>query len=165
MASADAIDAVLPPDSGCGGKRPLETALVDESTCIGCTKCIQACPVDAICGAAGWLHTVVPELCIGCGLCVAPCPVDCIAMRPVEPLRPWTRADADAARARHAARVRRLARERDERVQRLAARGAHLPSDQAPDAPVAGEARKQAIIEAAVQRARLRATGRPTAAR
>ena len=57
-------------------------ALIDESRCIGCTLCIDACPVDAIVGAAQHLHTVVEPWCIGCKLCVAPCPIDCIDMVP-----------------------------------------------------------------------------------
>jgi electron transport complex protein RnfB len=59
-------------------------AFVREEECIGCTKCIQACPVDAIIGAAKQMHTVVADLCTGCDLCVDPCPVDCIDMLPVE---------------------------------------------------------------------------------
>lgn len=55
-------------------------AFIREAECIGCTKCIQACPVDAIVGAAQLMHTVIKDLCIGCDLCVAPCPVDCIDM-------------------------------------------------------------------------------------
>ena len=57
-------------------------ALIDESRCIGCTLCIDACPVDAIVGAAQLMHTVVEPWCIGCVLCVPPCPVDCIEMVP-----------------------------------------------------------------------------------
>ena len=57
-------------------------ALIDESRCIGCTLCIDACPVDAIVGAAQLMHTVVEPWCIGCALCLPPCPVDCIAMVP-----------------------------------------------------------------------------------
>lgn len=59
-------------------------ACIDETACIGCVKCISACPVDAIIGAAKQLHSVMPEACTGCGLCVPPCPVDCIAIIPVE---------------------------------------------------------------------------------
>lgn len=55
-------------------------ALIDEEMCIGCTKCIQACPVDAIIGTNKSMHTIIPELCTGCELCVAPCPTDCISM-------------------------------------------------------------------------------------
>ncbi|MBI2992572.1 MAG: RnfABCDGE type electron transport complex subunit B [Gammaproteobacteria bacterium] len=57
-------------------------AHIDEAACIGCLKCVRACPVDAILGAAGQMHTVIPQFCTGCGLCVAPCPVDCIDLRP-----------------------------------------------------------------------------------
>ena len=59
-------------------------AFIREAECIGCTKCIQACPVDAIVGAAQLMHTVIKDLCIGCDLCVPPCPVDCIDMLEVE---------------------------------------------------------------------------------
>lgn len=58
-------------------------AFIDEANCIGCTKCIQACPVDAIVGATRAMHTVITDLCTGCDLCVAPCPTDCIEMKPV----------------------------------------------------------------------------------
>ena len=63
------------------GKR---VAIIDENVCIGCTLCIQACPVDAILGAAKQMHTVIESECTGCELCVAPCPVDCIHMVPVK---------------------------------------------------------------------------------
>jgi electron transport complex protein RnfB len=59
-------------------------AVIDEQICIGCTLCIQACPVDAILGAAKQMHTVIAEECTGCDLCLPPCPVDCIEMVPVE---------------------------------------------------------------------------------
>ncbi|WP_144639768.1 electron transport complex subunit RsxB [Bordetella genomosp. 13] len=98
----------LPLDLTRGHPGPLTAAVIDEAHCIGCTLCIQACPVDAIVGAAKRMHTVLPELCTGCDLCVPPCPVDCIAMVPAG--RAWTPADADAARARHVARRERLAR-------------------------------------------------------
>ena len=66
-----------------GVEKPKSVAIIDESTCIGCTLCIQACPVDAIIGAAKQMHTIVAPLCTGCELCIAPCPVDCITMQPV----------------------------------------------------------------------------------
>ncbi len=65
------------------GAAPAQIAYIREAECIGCTKCIQACPVDAIVGAAKLMHTVIIDECTGCDLCVAPCPVDCIEMRPL----------------------------------------------------------------------------------
>ncbi len=66
-----------------GEPKPKSTAVIDENLCIGCTLCIQACPVDAILGAAKHMHTVIASECTGCELCVAPCPVDCISMVPI----------------------------------------------------------------------------------
>ncbi|NWB91962.1 electron transport complex subunit RsxB [Pseudomonas agarici] len=65
------------------GTAPAQVAFIREAECIGCTKCIQACPVDAIVGAAKLMHTVIIDECTGCDLCVAPCPVDCIDMHPL----------------------------------------------------------------------------------
>jgi electron transport complex protein RnfB len=59
-------------------------AWIDEPACIGCTKCIQACPVDAIVGASKFMHTVIAAQCTGCELCIPPCPVDCIEMKPAD---------------------------------------------------------------------------------
>ena len=71
-------------------EKPKQVAIIDEQTCIGCTLCIQACPVDAIVGAAKQMHTVVEPLCTGCELCVKPCPVECIHMLPInENLDNW----------------------------------------------------------------------------
>ena len=64
-------------------EKPKQLAIIDEQTCIGCTLCIQACPVDAIVGAAKQMHTIVAADCTGCELCLAPCPVDCISMEPI----------------------------------------------------------------------------------
>ncbi len=73
-----------PLDGGEEVQAPVRTvAWIDEENCIGCTKCIQACPVDAIVGATRAMHTVLSDVCTGCDLCVAPCPTDCIEMRPV----------------------------------------------------------------------------------
>ena len=82
-------------------------AVVDEAACIGCTLCIDACPVDAIVGAQGQMHTVVESRCIGCELCVPPCPVDCIAM--LAPRGEWTPALKRAAGERGRRRQQRLA--------------------------------------------------------
>lgn len=73
-----------PLNSKHGTPKPKAVAFIDESLCIGCTLCIQACPVDAIVGAAKHMHTVIASECTGCELCVAPCPVDCISMAPVK---------------------------------------------------------------------------------
>jgi electron transport complex protein RnfB len=92
-----------------GIERPRRVAFIDEARCIGCTLCIQACPVDAIVGAAKLMHTVVTELCSGCDLCVAPCPVDCIEMLPASGEDAiWGQVRADAARERFARRCARL---------------------------------------------------------
>ena len=85
-------------------------AIIRESECIGCTKCIKACPVDAIVGAAKFMHSVISQECTGCGLCVEPCPVDCIEMLPLE-LAPIGEPfyDKDLARARYEAKhIRKL---------------------------------------------------------
>ena len=74
--------AALPYDRSRGAPTPAQVALVIEADCIGCTKCIQACPVDAIVGGAKYMHTVLAPLCTGCELCVPACPVDCIELRP-----------------------------------------------------------------------------------
>jgi len=94
-------------DRSCGDPGPLTVARIDEAVCIGCTLCIDACPVDAIVGAAKRMHTVLAAVCTGCGLCVSPCPVDCIAM--VAAGRAWSVEDPRAARERYGARNRRLA--------------------------------------------------------
>ena len=63
-----------------GPSIPLQIAVIDEDECIGCKKCIDACPVDAISGAANLMHDVIEDLCTGCELCIEPCPVDCISL-------------------------------------------------------------------------------------
>lgn len=131
-------------DPACGAHGPLLVAVVDETACIGCRLCIDACPVDAIIGAPKRMHAVLPSLCSGCELCVARCPVDCIAMQPAG--RAWTPADAAAARSRHDARAARLARR--ERV-----------ADRRPDA-AAERARRAAAVAAALGRARARRSAR-----
>lgn len=98
----------LAPDVGTPG--PLLRAVVDEARCIGCTLCMQACPVDAIVGGQKRMHTVLPALCTGCELCIPPCPVDCIELRPAG--RRWSEADADAARRHVTLREGRRARGR-----------------------------------------------------
>jgi electron transport complex protein RnfB len=153
----------LNPDNGVERPRPL--AVIDENLCIGCTLCLQACPVDAIVGAAKQMHTIIPALCTGCDLCVPPCPVDCIAMIPVTGnttgWHAWTQDEANAARVRHDRRAARLERERDA----AEARSAALKAAKVAEAPLAANpepeslatddaaAKKRAIIQAAMERA------------
>ncbi len=93
-------------------EKPKAIAIIDENTCIGCTLCIQACPVDAIVGAAKQMHTIIEAQCTGCELCLPPCPVECIRMEviaenidnwkwkyPVVELKPEIRQAADAKEA------------------------------------------------------------------
>jgi Na+-translocating ferredoxin:NAD+ oxidoreductase subunit B len=138
-------------------------AVIDETLCIGCTLCIQACPVDAIVGAAKQMHTVLPEHCTGCDLCVAPCPVDCIAMVEVTPgktgWQAWSQEQADAARHRYARRSLRLQRDQQENEARLAAKAATRTREAAASIDPEQKAeqdRKRAIIQAAMERARLK---------
>jgi electron transport complex protein RnfB len=109
--------ARLPLDASCGAHTPRVLAVIDEPHCIGCRKCIDACPVDAIVGARRLMHSVLAAECNGCGLCLPPCPVDCIVLNPVtvecDPQSLWpdyTRAETRHWRVRHAARLARLAR-------------------------------------------------------
>lgn len=91
QALADLLDIeVIPLDEEHGEEKVKAVAFIREDECIGCTKCIQACPVDAILGAAKQMHTVIVSECTGCDLCLEPCPVDCIDMIPQEQtLQSW----------------------------------------------------------------------------
>lgn len=93
QALADLLDVEpMPLDAEHGVEKAKQVAIIREDECIGCTKCIQACPVDAILGAAKQMHTVIEAECTGCDLCVEPCPVDCIDMVPVEEtLKTWSK--------------------------------------------------------------------------
>lgn len=96
---ADLLDVeAVPLDAEHGQENIKTVAYVREDECIGCTKCIQACPVDAILGSAKHMHTVISTECTGCDLCVEPCPVDCIDMLPVETtLQTWAWKKPDSA--------------------------------------------------------------------
>lgn len=149
-----------------GIPKPRTVALIDEQPCIGCTLCIQACPVDAIAGAAGHAHTVIAAECTGCELCVAPCPVDCISMmipskvraaasagnddaRIDDPLIPDDdRQVADRARARYQFRLQRLEREKQENEERLKQKAEAMSGISSPATDL-----KKATIQAALGRA------------
>lgn len=118
-------------------------AVIDEAACIGCTLCIEACPVDAIVGAARLMHTVIAAECIGCKLCLPPCPVDCITM--VDTGKTLTREErkqrAGHARLRYASRLARRERERMERT---------------PERENAAEHKKRETVVRVMERARQR---------
>jgi Na+-translocating ferredoxin:NAD+ oxidoreductase subunit B len=105
---------VKPLNPANGAYRAPQVAVIDEAICIGCKKCIQACPVDAIVGASKLMHTVIASWCTGCELCIPPCPVDCIALV-AAPALP----DAALSRGRYESRVARLARDAAELDARL----------------------------------------------
>ena len=157
--------AIIPINPINGVERPRPVAVIDEALCIGCTLCIQACPVDAILGAAKQMHTVIADLCTGCDLCVAPCPVDCIDMVEVTTGKTgwaaWSQEAADGARQRHDLRALRLRREEQENDARLLAKAAAKLQEVNNATPlsaveIAEKARKRAIIEAAIERARIK---------
>lgn len=145
------------------GEAPAQVAYIREAECIGCTKCIQACPVDAIVGAAKLMHTVIIDECTGCDLCVAPCPVDCIEMHPATRVLPIVGGLATNDREHHERglkrdRARRRFEQRNARLQReeahkLAERLARAKRS-APTQPVPADA-AQAAQEAAVKQAKI----------
>ena len=176
---------VIPLSAEHGLERPRPVARIDEALCIGCTLCIQACPVDAILGAPNQMHHIISDLCTGCDLCVAPCPVDCIEMIPgsgeLTGWQAWTQEQADAARTRHEQRLQREAASRaaaEARArERAAARHPATPAQTSielsgavglPPLHVSSpatlgdteadteQARKRAVIQAALERARLK---------
>ena len=153
-----------------GLEKPRTAAVIDESRCIGCMLCIKACPVDAIVGAAKHMHTVLTASCTGCDLCLPPCPVDCIDMVELDSLAQRGNRHAAALAAQSVdemaaiARVRfgfhefRIAREHQERSERLANKSRdklaeleHMPHSHDLE-------RKKAAVQAAIARARARRT-------
>lgn len=113
LASLLNIDAQPYVQSAQDKTRAPSLAVIREKECIGCTKCIQACPVDAIVGAAKLMHVIITTECTGCGLCVEPCPVDCIEMQEQNSAN----YDPDLARQHHEARQIRHLREQHEQQQ------------------------------------------------
>ena len=148
----------LPLDPECGIEGPRTVVRIEPEHCIGCTKCIRACPVDAIIGAARRMHTVITELCTGCDLCLPPCPVDCIVIEPLAPERAaWTESDAARARGRYEARARRLQRIAEQRVRALPDRAQAKLDSMSGEPDDALTAKKREVIENAIRRARERA--------
>lgn len=145
-----------PLDPSLGRFMPGTVAFIDEALCIGCTKCIQACPVDAIVGAPKLMHTIIEALCTGCELCLPPCPVDCIYMQPIRGTTegitvPSTgKARADFFRQRYQARKTRLARDKTERQEHM------LSQDMTASGTKDLIAQRKAEIAAAVARVRVR---------
>ena len=121
-----------------GQHKPKSVAFIIEKDCIGCVKCIAACPVDAILGAAKFMHTVIASECTGCELCVAPCPVDCIIMKPLptpldkEPslIQAQKNTTAQLAKQRYDARCLRKENESIENAERAKQRRAALVKSQ-----------------------------------
>ena len=157
----DAFELHAKIDPACGLERPRPVAFIDPQKCIGCTLCIQACPVDAIVGASKQMHIVLPEWCTGCDLCIPPCPVDCISMfnvtENITGWDAWSAELANASRERYHSRENRLDREEKDNDARLAKKAAAklvavnsetALSDQAKQE----QERKRAIIAAAIAR-------------
>lgn len=132
---------------------PRRAAVIDEARCIGCTRCILVCPVDAILGATKLMHSVIGQECTGCELCIPPCPVDCIVMVPAaHESNADQQARAELGRRRHHFRGERLARERAERSRRQTSQTTSSASIQ-----LQLDTRR-AAIHAAVERARAKHT-------
>jgi electron transport complex protein RnfB len=124
----DALAALLdvkstPLNPEYGEKKPLRVAFIIEEDCIGCVKCIQACPVDAIVGAAKQMHTIIAAECTGCELCIAPCPVDCIALQPTSNDNQY---QPEKAKMRYEAKVHRQVQEIEQKAERDKRRKAKL---------------------------------------
>ena len=132
-----------------GVEKPREIAVIDEAICIGCTKCIQACPVDAIVGASKVMHTILAVECSGCELCIAPCPVDCIAMIPAPDDGRSVLERAPHYRSRYRERNARLVRDAEEAAAELAERKASTSAGSVNDAVARARARKAARGNAA----------------
>lgn len=151
----------LPLNPANGAEGPRTVAVIDENWCIGCTLCIEACPTDAILGTNKRMHTVIEPYCTGCELCVPVCPVDCIALENATGERTgwqaWSAPEAAQALERYEFRKLRLQREAAEsqarREAKAVAKLADLPG-LTKDAEGDELARKKAVIEAALARAR-----------
>ena len=156
---------VLPLNAENGLEGPMTVAVIDEAWCIGCTLCIKVCPTDAILGSNKVMHTVIEAACTGCDLCLPVCPVDCIEMVPVSGDQTgwaaWSSEQALQARQRYESRQIRLVQEDQEHARGLEAKAAMKLADLATHTHVTKDAekemaRKRAIIEAALAKAKAR---------
>ena len=156
---------VLPLNVEHGHEGPMTVAVIDEAWCIGCTLCIKACPTDAILGSNKVMHTVIESACTGCDLCLPVCPVDCIEMVPVSGNKTgweaWSSELAAQARLRYESRQIRLVHEEREHAIRLEAKATMKLADLEAHTHLAENAdtemaRKRAIIEAALAKAKAR---------
>jgi len=148
-----------------GLEGPMTVAVIDEAWCIGCTLCIKACPTDAILGSNKVMHTVIESACTGCDLCLPVCPVDCIEMVPISGDKTgwaaWSAELASQARVRYESRQIRLVKEEQDHAARQEAKAAMKLADLETHTHVAEDpdkemARKRAIIEAAMAKAKAR---------
>ena len=148
-----------------GLEGPMTVAVIDEAWCIGCTLCIKACPTDTILGSNKVMHTVIESVCTGCDLCLPVCPVDCIEMVPISGDKTgwaaWSAELATQARVRYESRQIRLVKEEQEHAERQEAKAAMKLADLETHTHVAEDpdkemARKRAIIEAAMAKAKAR---------
>lgn len=152
----------LPLNPAHGAEGPRAVAVIDESWCIGCTLCLEVCPTDAILGANKFMHTVIERYCTGCELCLPVCPVDCIAMDNVTGNRAgwqaWSRQEADQALQRYQARRERLARKAVQDAcrpgEKAPGKATGLPARTPCESDGAEAGRRQAVIEAALAKAR-----------
>lgn len=155
--------SAAPLDPHYGAEAPRTVAYIDENWCIGCTLCITACPTDAIFGSNKRMHTVIEADCTGCELCLPVCPVDCILLENVSGeatgWNAWSPELAQNARTRYAFRSTRRKREEAENEKRLEDKArmklADLPAHSQHTDPTILD-KKRAIIEAALERARLK---------
>lgn len=150
--------APKPLDPVCGKEHPRMLARVVEADCIGCTKCIQVCPVDAIVGAAKRMHSVIGDMCTGCELCVPACPVDCITLQPMPPQQ-IDRAHADAARRHFQRREARLQREREQRERKLAQRKAAMHAVPSNTNETIRKNISRSAVQAAIERGKAKRRG------